>query len=487
MATEDIRVRAIIEAVDRATPTVERTLQTLSRGMRTVGMQMTIVGGVVTGLGALSVKSALSMRSSWALIAAELSNVGDSIDAHKGEIDSVVTAWANLTGTPVAGMLAALGRMQTAIGGPNGLDAALRALPAAALAAKAMNIPINEAADLIVAAFMGDKGAIQKLKNFGVVLKDEGNSWTAIITAVREKFVPQVSAMVTPFDSIAAAAENLKARIGELISTSLFEPMAQSLIAIIDNMNTWIDTNPKLASSVATAFFGAGGIILALGTALYIAGQLAAAIVAISRALPVLAAASAALGAPIGLVVAAIAVFIAGLILLIVYWNQIRDAFNAFADTTIGKVILAFTALTSPIGLLVVTLALLAFNWDTVWTAIVNTIAWARDAIIDAVNFIVGGLNILIDSLNVVLGALNSVGASVGRVPSIGLIQKAGTTPTLAPGPSFARAGAIAASGGVTINFNGPTYGLEDLDTRIKQAVQRAASGGGFDATFASQ
>ena len=417
MAVDDVKVRVVIDALDRASPTVQRTLTTLSRGMRTVGMQMTIVGGVVTGLGALAVRSALGMRSSWALIAAELANVGGNLEAHKSEVDSVVTKWADFTATPVSSMLAALAKMQAAIGGPNGLDAALRALPAAAVAARVMRVPLEEAADLIVAAFMGDKGAIQKLRNFGVALKDEGNTWTDIITAVRSKFEPQVAALVTPFDLVEAAVTNLKDKIGTLITPTLFEPVSAALVAILKNMNEWIDAHPKLASAVATTFFGAGGVVLAFGTALYLAGQLAAAVNSIRTALLLLGSAVLATTGTVGLIVLAVIALAIAVALLVTYWDEVTDAFNTFAGTTAGQVALAVTSLLVPIFGVIASLALLAFNWDAVWSFVADKTRWAANYVIDRVNDMLDGLNTVARAMNAVLREARAQAQLAAKVP----------------------------------------------------------------------
>jgi len=130
-------------------------------------------------------------------------------------------------------------------------------------------------------------------------------------------------------------------------------------------------------------------------------------------------------------------------------------------------------------------------KWSAIWAAV-------KGFVKGPVNFIIDGVNKLIDLLNAIeLGwepkKVRGVTVIPGftfdpfNIPHIPKLAAGGIvrSPTLAMigerGPeAVVPLGAGSGAGGITINILGPTYGLDDFERRVAEAVRDGARRGGF-------
>ena len=149
------------------------------------------------------------------------------------------------------------------------------------------------------------------------------------------------------------------------------------------------------------------------------------------------------------------------------------------------------------------------FGWIRPGGAVFNALDAFRDkwkAIWDAVKgFVKGPINLIIDGVNKLIDLLNAIelgwepkkvrGVTVipgfkfdpFNIPHIPKLAAGGIvrSPTLAMigerGPeAVVPLGAGSGAGGITINILGPTYGLDDFERRVAEAVRDGARRGGF-------
>jgi len=216
---------------------------------------------------------------------------------------------------------------------------------------------------------------------------------------------------------------------------------------------------------------------------------------------------------PIGLIILGIVAAVAAAILIFKNWGKIVDAFktaweavwnvilSAFEfvmgilDTKLGK----FIALFLPFGPIIVGLKILSENWDAIWSGMEMTVSLVVDSIKGFVNVLIGALNVLIRGANKVGFEVPSWVPKLGgkgfriNIPEIPTLADGGIvkSPTLAVlgerGPeAVVPLGRTGGMGGITINIMGPTYGMDDFERRVAEAVRDGVRRGGFHGILAT-
>ena len=184
------------------------------------------------------------------------------------------------------------------------------------------------------------------------------------------------------------------------------------------------------------------------------------------------------------------------------HWEDIWNTIKSLFDTVVGKLKAVFDSKLGwllPGGALIKGLLLLKDNWDTIWNGMKATVSLVVDGIKGYVNLLIGALNLMIRGANMIsIKVPNWVPGIGGKgwsldIPEIPKLAKGGIvrSPTLAligeAGPEavvpLGRGGGV---GGVTINILGPTYGFDDFEERVTEAIQDGVRRGGFGGILAT-
>ena len=211
---------------------------------------------------------------------------------------------------------------------------------------------------------------------------------------------------------------------------------------------------------------------------------------------------------PIGLIIIGIGLAIAGIILVFKNWETIVETFKAVWDTVWGTIKSVFDTVVNTIknvfdskfgwllpgGALLKAIFFLRDNWDTIWNGMKEVVGFVVNPIVSFINAIIGGLNMLIRGLNKVKVEVPSwvpvfggkgFQFNIPEIPKIPTLAEGGIvrSPTLAmigeKGPE-AVIPLNGKQGGITINILGPTYGFDDFEEKVSEAITDSVRRGGF-------
>ena len=211
---------------------------------------------------------------------------------------------------------------------------------------------------------------------------------------------------------------------------------------------------------------------------------------------------------PIGLIIIGIGLAIAGIILIFKNWETIVETFKKVWNTVWDKVKSVFstvsgaikTAFTTAFGWLMEggaldkALIFLRDNWDKIWNGMKEAVKVIANPIIGFINGIIGGLNSLIRGLNKIKIEIPDWVPLIGGKGFQFNVPEIPTIPTRAEGgivrsPTLAMIGEKGPEaviplngkqGGITININGPTYGFDDFEEKVSEAITDSVRRGGF-------
>ena len=214
---------------------------------------------------------------------------------------------------------------------------------------------------------------------------------------------------------------------------------------------------------------------------------------------------------PRGLIIIGIVLAIAGIVLAIKNWDKVTAAFGKVWDTVWGTVKRLFSTVMDaletvfnsklawllPGGALIKGLLLLKDNWDTIWGGMKATVSLVVDWIKGYVNLLIAALNLMIRGANKIsiegpswVPGIGGKGFSLA-IPEIPSLASGGIvrSPTLAMlgerGPE-AVIPLNKAAGGITINILGPTYGFDDFEDKVNEAITDGVRRGGFGGILAT-
>ena len=176
-------------------------------------------------------------------------------------------------------------------------------------------------------------------------------------------------------------------------------------------------------------------------------------------------------------------------------WGSIKDKFSAIAGFVV-KIWEDNFGWLRPGGAIHKALDSFREKWASVWDAI-------KGFVKGPVNFIVGGVNKLIDVFNAleigweakkvrgvtVIPGFTFAPFNIPHIPKMaagGIVK----SPTLAMigerGPEAVIPLGRGGAGGITINILGPTYGFDDFEERVTEAIQDGVRRGGFGGILAT-
>ena len=209
---------------------------------------------------------------------------------------------------------------------------------------------------------------------------------------------------------------------------------------------------------------------------------------------------------PIGLIILGIVAAVAAAILIFKNWDTImrvlKDTWTLVTDK-IKKLFDSKLGWLLPGGVLIKALFFLRDNWKTIWNGMVAVVKAVANPIIGVVNSVIGAINSLFGALNAisigwekkVLKGLPDIPAfgpwspfNIPRIPALaagGIVR----SPTLAmlgeAGPEAVVPLGRGGMGGITINILGPTYGFDDFEERVSEAITDGVRRGGFSGVLA--
>ena len=215
---------------------------------------------------------------------------------------------------------------------------------------------------------------------------------------------------------------------------------------------------------------------------------------------------------PIGLIIIGIVAAIAGIVLAIKNWDKIVNtlketwdtvwnAIKSVFDTVMGKLESVFNSKLGwllPGGALLKAIFFLRDNWDEIWNGMKATVSLVVDGIKGYVNLLIGALNLMIRGANKISISVPKWVPGIGGkgwsldIPQIPKLAKGGIvrSPTLAmigeSGPEAVVPLGRGGAGGITINILGPTYGFDDFEEKVTEAIQDGVRRGGFGGILAT-
>jgi len=209
---------------------------------------------------------------------------------------------------------------------------------------------------------------------------------------------------------------------------------------------------------------------------------------------------------PVGLIILGIVAAIAAAILIFKNWDKIILVLKSTWDTVAGAIKSVFNSKLGwllPGGALIKALFMIRDNWDTIWNGMLGVVRAIANPIIGVINSIIGAINGLFGALNnISIGWEKKVLKGLPDIPGFGPwspfnIQAIKQIPSLAAGgivtsPTLAMIGESGPEavvplgrggnmGGITINIMGPTYGMDDFEDKVAEAIRDGARRGGFE------
>ena len=193
---------------------------------------------------------------------------------------------------------------------------------------------------------------------------------------------------------------------------------------------------------------------------------------------------------PIGLIILGIAAAIAAGILIWKNWDKIVETFK--------KGIEAIKPVFETVkGFLEGALDVLKGKWDRIWNGMGDTVKLVWDGIKGYINLWIDALNFLIRGANQISIKVPNWVPKVGgkgfsfNIPEIPRLASGGivTSPTVAMigerGPEAVVPLNKGGVGGITINILGPTYGFDDFERKVGEAIVDGVRRGGFSGVLA--
>lgn len=181
-----------------------------------------VAAGAV-GLGAAvgikqSAEASIEAEKSAARLKQQLETLGISYDDNKAKIDKVISAQSQLSGLDDEDLADSFTNLVRVTGDVN---KALEANALAADLARAKNIPVAKAGEIVSKALAGNVGALRK---YGVEV-EKGASSTEILGAIQKKFGGQAEAYgkttAGALDRAGTASENLKEALGDALRPAI--------------------------------------------------------------------------------------------------------------------------------------------------------------------------------------------------------------------------------------------------------------------------
>ena len=313
------------------------------------------------------------------------------------------------------------------------------------------------------------------------------------------RFKDAIDKGVFSLDDMIAAMESSEGKVEDLGATTLtmsdkFDIMknrAKATLAPIGQFATALGPIVIMAPAIAT---GISAMAASQTIATAVTWLQTAAMTALNIAM-----------GPIGLVILGIVAAVVAAILIFKNWDKIVRVFKATWDIIWRAIKSVFNRVVDGLK---EDLGTLKKAWATVWDGMLSVVRGIANPIIGVINSVIGAINALFTALNKIsIGWEKKVLRGLPDIPGFGPwspfnIPKLKSIPALASGgivrsPTLAMIGErgpeavvpLGKGGGmgsVVVNIMGPTYGFEDFERRVAQAVRDGARRGGFQGVLAT-
>jgi hypothetical protein len=204
-----------------------------------VAAKVGIAGAAIAG-GAIAIKGLIDKATEAEVVnrkmEAQLDALGISYDKHAGTIDRVIQKHSMLTGIDDEDLTEAFTKIVRVTGDVN---EALRLNTIAADIARARNMDLGAAAELVGKVHAGKTGILAK---YGIVL-DKNATSTEALAALQQKFAGQAEASATVQEKLGVVWENLQEKLGA------------KLLPVFEKFGNWLVENmPQIEATVSKTF-----------------------------------------------------------------------------------------------------------------------------------------------------------------------------------------------------------------------------------------
>jgi len=344
------------------------------------------MGAAITGALFLSYRASEEQRLEIARLTVALRNVGVSYDDVSGSLENYISATEKATGFSDSEQRNALSQLLMITGS---YDRAMKLLPITFDLAAAKHIDVTTAAILLGRVAEGN---INALNRYGFSMEGVKTAAQAL-DVIQGKVSGSAVAMRSPFKNLMDEINDLKERIGDMISKEMTK-FVDKATEIIGKIDEWITAHPELAEQILK-------VGLALGIAALMMGFLTLMILAAVVALGIL-------GGPFTLILLGITLLIAAIIYLILNWDWVTEQWQK----NWWKIAMAVSIFFGPIGFAIVALIkfgeILIQHWDKtkgLWENI-----WNEMKVVALM-----AVNLIIKSINLMMSAIERAGKLIGK------------------------------------------------------------------------
>ena len=420
------------QKLNEAEKRFEKMGQTIMKNRKTIGIAMNAIGGAITGIGALSIKTASDVEEMDAKFRTVFGHMADETED-----------WARRTGEHVGRSSLKLMGYATSVQDifvPAMRQSGLAEDEARAAAAKLSqqvtklsvdlgsfnNMPTAEVVKRMTSAFVGnwesvralgitinqtmvenallEKGIIKTRQEMTLAQKTQ-----EIYNIIMEQSADAADDAHRTYNSFANQAARLSDEMHDLgaeIGKAFLPLMTNLLLALtptIEKISAWIQENPKLATQITLIVGGLGALMLILGPMVIVLPQLIAGFKGVALAIKAITIAMA--GNPLGLLVTVITSLAVVLLpKLLNNWDTVWEGIKKITIGAINVIIDLVNGLTLPFRL--------------AWQGILFIISKAMGALPDTVKAVIPGFKTLEASVN---RAIDEVGKGI---PKIKLAEK---------------------------------------------------------------
>ena len=317
----EILVRANTDGAKKAFGSLT---EQIAANRKKIGLGLTAIGAGITGMAALSIKSAQEEAIGINKLDQALKNVGTSYDSNKKSIEGVIGAIQNKTNFGDEVQREVLSKLVMVIGDE---EKALAALPAVLDASAASGKDANSVAETMSKFLAG----VTNTSDAVGLSMDKTASFTDRLGAVMDKVGGQAEATSDPFTQLSNRVGDLQQEFGHAL-LPILTIVADVLEVVTAKVIAFTDAHPTLTKWISIAVAALGGIALVVGPILLALPALTVAFGALGVAINL------AMG-PIGLIVLAVAGLTTGVILLWKNWDSVWQKIKQVTQTVVNFVI----------------------------------------------------------------------------------------------------------------------------------------------------
>lgn len=413
----DPRLRVVIEVTDRASQNIQRMNRSILAQIKQLRMQLLFWGAAVTGLVSLTLKASEAQRMSMRRLELHAGKMGPAFAVMVGEIATQLGRDLGFTKSDIF-------KLATTISEIEGRPALPFEINASMVLARATGMSLEEAAKLIRAAINGDETALRLMASLGLDISQFTTGATAA-TEVMRTLRGAALESVTGIDRLKVSFSEFAVALGGVLGP------------VVDTIATWLarllEVETQGLLTISSAFF--------------------------------------------------------------VWWHALTTDFEQLVFQTQDL----WTAMWKTLQMIQDTAnsAILSALRNT-WTTIKGVFVSGINEVVDKINAFIRMLNNIRIRIPVVHIPLDgSVGGGTVSFPQIAqlprfqhggvmgqggvaLVGEAGPELVALPGGSRVFPSGQGAGMGMTININGPVFGMPDLKRVIQEAVRDTLRGSGF-------